>query len=85
MSGNISLVEQAGLWLALAFFLRAVTSSSPSLLVLVSGIKFAPLFFSRPPVVRRPPSENGLLLRAGPAFTAIQVVFYAAWPLFHDS
>lgn len=84
MSGNISLVEQAGLWLALAFFLRRRYLLFTVLLVLVSGIKFAPLFFLVLLLFVDHRRKTAYFFGGALAFTAIQVVFYAAWPLFHE-
>jgi hypothetical protein len=84
MAGNISIVEEIGIWLAVAFFLKRKLTLFCLCLVLVSCIKFTPLFFLVLLFFIPERRKYAYFFGSLAAFAAIQAVCFLVWDLYAD-
>jgi hypothetical protein len=84
MAGNISIVEEIGIWLAVAFFLKRKLALFCLCLVLVSCIKFTPLFFLVLLFFIPARKKYAYFFGSLAAFAAIQALCFLAWDLYAD-
>jgi len=84
MAGNISVFEQAGLWLAFYAFLKQKYIFFSALVVGVACFKITPVFFLLLLIFARHPRKWLYLLGSLSAFAAIQGISFATSPLFED-
>jgi hypothetical protein len=84
MAGNISIVEEIGIWLAVAFFLKRKLTLFCLCLVLVSCIKFTPLFFLVLLLFIPERKKFAYFFGSLAAFAAIQAVCLLVWNLYQD-
>jgi hypothetical protein len=84
MAGNISILEEIGIWLAVAFFLKRKLTLFCLCLVVISCIKITPLFFLVLLFFIPERRKYAYFFGSLAAFAAIQAVCLLVWKLYED-